>query len=132
MAETAVLSTVAAQVAKHGRCDLALDHVAALAGVGRTTVRNALSEARKLGLLTVEVRRLRAFRNDTNVVRIVSAEWQSWISMRRSSGQGVGAKPCAARNTKDSSREKPERVRPESRQDTPRWTSSERWRAQTV
>lgn len=98
--ELSALSVVAAQVAKHGRCDLALDHIAALAGVGRTTVRNALGEARRLGFLSVEVRRLRAFRNDTNVVRITALAWQSWISMRRSTpGQGVGAKPCAARNT---------------------------------
>ena len=98
--ELSALSVVAAQVAKHGRCDLALDHIAALAGVGRTTVRNAIGEARRLGFITVEVRRLRAFRNDTNVVRIAASAWQSWIAMRRStSGQGVGAKPCAARNT---------------------------------
>ena len=81
-AEAAALAVMAAQVAKHGRCDLALDHLAALAGVGRTTVRNAIAEVRKLGLVTVEVRRLRAFRNDTNVVRIVAAAWQLWISMR--------------------------------------------------
>ena len=98
--EAAALAVVASQAAKHGRCDLALDHIAALAGVGRTTVRNALAEARRLGFLTVEVRRLRAFRNDTNVVRIASPEWQAWLSMRRSApGQGVGAKPCAARGT---------------------------------
>ena len=98
--ELSALSVVASQAAKHGRCDLALDHIAALAGVGRTTVRNALGEARRLGLLTVEVRRIRSFRNDTNVVRIISPEWQSWLSMRRSApGQGVGAKPCAARDT---------------------------------
>ncbi len=98
--EAAALAVVASQAAKHGRCDLALDHIAALAGVGRTTVRNALGEARRLGLLTVEVRRLRAFRNDTNVVRIASPEWQSWLSMRRSApGQGVGANQRAPRNT---------------------------------
>ena len=100
--ELAALSVVAAQVAKHGRCDLALDHIAALAGVGRTTVRNALGEARRLGFITVEVRRLRAFRNDTNLIRITASAWQSWLSMRRSTpgqGVGVGAKPCAARNT---------------------------------
>lgn len=102
MGEAAALSVVAAEVARRGRCELALDAIAALAGVGRTTVRNALGEARRLGLLTVEVRRLRAFRNDTNVVRIASPEWQAWLSMRRSApGQGVGAKACAARDTQD-------------------------------
>ncbi len=72
-AEAAALAVVGAQVAKHGQCDLALDHFAALAGVDRTTVRNLIAEARRLGLVTVEVRRLRAFRNDINVVRIVAA-----------------------------------------------------------
>ncbi len=115
MAEAAVLAVVATQAARGGRCDLALDAIAALAGVSRTTVRNALAEARRLGLLTVEVRRLRAFRNDTNVVRIVSAEWQSWISMRRSApGQGVGAKPCAARGTKNSYEREMGRMEPVS------------------
>ena len=111
--ELSALSVVAAQVAKHGRCDLALDHIAALAGVGRTTVRNALGEARRLGFLTVEVRRLRAFRNDTNVIRIVASAWQSWISMRRSTpGQGVGAKPCVARNTHISYEDRKGRAQP--------------------
>jgi hypothetical protein len=111
--ELSALSVVASQVAKHGRCDLALDHIAALAGVGRTTVRNALGEARRLGFLTVEVRRLRAFRNDTNVIRIVASAWQSWISMRRSTpGQGVGAKPCAARDTHISNEGRKGRAQP--------------------
>ena len=34
-AETAVLSVVAAEVLRHGRCTLVLEHIAALAGVGR-------------------------------------------------------------------------------------------------
>ena len=120
--ELAALSVVAAQVAKHGRCDLALDHIAALAGVGRTTVRNALGEARRLGFITVEVRRLRAFRNDTNVVRIAASAWQSWISMRRSTpGQGVGAKPCAARNTNISYEGKRDMAQP-IRQKAQRWS----------
>ena len=51
MAENAVLSVVAAQVARHARCTLALDHIAALAGVSRSTAKTALREARVLGLL---------------------------------------------------------------------------------
>ena len=120
--ELSALSVVASQAAKHGRCDLALDHIAALAGVGRTTVRNALGEARRLGFLTVEVRRLRAFRNDTNVVRIASPEWQAWLSMRRSApGQGVGAKACAARDTGISYKGRKGRVLP-VRQEAQRWS----------
>ena len=46
-AETAVLAVVAAEHRKHGRCTLVIDHIAALAGVGRTTVKNALREAQR-------------------------------------------------------------------------------------
>jgi DNA-binding FadR family transcriptional regulator len=44
------------------------DHIAALAGVGRSSVKNALREAHGLGLVRIEERRLTGFRNDTNVV----------------------------------------------------------------
>src|SRR5215213_7109151 len=47
-AETAVLSVVAVEALRHGRCTLTVGHVAALAGVSETTVRNALREARGL------------------------------------------------------------------------------------
>src|SRR3954453_17606356 len=50
-AETAVLAVVAAEHQKHGRCTLVIDHIAALAGVGRTTVKNALREAQRQSLL---------------------------------------------------------------------------------
>ncbi len=41
----------------------------------------------KLGLLTVEERRVTGFRNDTNVVRIVSPEWTAWLRLAR---KGIG------------------------------------------
>src|SRR3954453_9710938 len=53
-AETAVLAVIAAEALRHGRCTLVLDHIAALAGVSRTTVKNALREARALGLIRIE------------------------------------------------------------------------------
>ncbi len=40
MAETAVLSTIAAEVARRGLCRLTIGHIAAMAGVSRTTVQN--------------------------------------------------------------------------------------------
>ncbi len=42
---------------------------------GRDHVRNAVREACRLGLVTVEERRITGFRNDTNIVRIVAPEW---------------------------------------------------------
>lgn len=83
LAEQAVLSLVAAETARRKDCRLAVGHLAAIAGVAETTVRNAIREARKLGLVTVEERRVTGFRNDTNVVRIVSAEWSAWLRLAR-------------------------------------------------
>lgn len=80
-AETAVLAMVAEEVIKRGDCRLAVGHLAALAGVSESTVRNALRRAKTLGLVTVEERRLTAFRNSTNVVCIISHEWASWLKL---------------------------------------------------
>jgi hypothetical protein len=90
MAEAAVLAVVAAEVAKRGACDLTIGHIAAVAGVCATSVRNAMRQAARLGLLSIEERRLTAFRNDTNIIRIVAPEWRTWL--RLGSGQGGGCK----------------------------------------
>ena len=86
LAEQAVLSLIAAETTRRGDCRLSVPHLAAMAGVGESTVRTAMREARKLGLLTVEERRLTGFRNDTNVVRIVSPEWVAWLRLARKGG----------------------------------------------
>src|SRR3954452_12132526 len=90
LAETAVLAVLAAEVLRHGACTLTIGHIAALAGVSETTVRNALRAARGLGLLTIEERRLTAWRNAPNVVRIVSREWQAWLRLRASKERALG------------------------------------------
>ncbi len=82
MSEQAVLAVVAEQVLRHGRCALALDHIAALAGVSRSSVKNALRQAAALGLVAIQLRPIRAFKHDTNVVTITSREWSSWLAMR--------------------------------------------------
>lgn len=83
LAEQAVLGLVAAETVRRKDCRLAVGHLAAIVGVAETTVRNAIREARKLGLVTVEERRVTGFRNDTNVVRVVSAEWTAWLRLTR-------------------------------------------------
>src|SRR5215210_6743278 len=88
LAETAVLAVLAAEVLRHGACTLTVGHIAALAGVSETTVRNALRAARGLGLLTIEERRLTARRNAPNVVRIISREWVAWLRLRAPKGGG--------------------------------------------
>lgn len=94
LAESAVLAVIAAEVRTKGACSLTIGHLAALAGVCATTVRNAMREAVGLGLVRVEERRLTAWRNASNVVRIVSPEWNAWLRLRR---RGEGAKPCSPR-----------------------------------
>ncbi len=90
--EIAVLSVVASEACRRGDCRLAVGHLAAVAGVSETLVRNALREARALGLVTVEERRVTAWRNETNVVRIVSAEWSGWLKLAKGRPQ-----PCQRR-----------------------------------
>lgn len=101
LAEQAVLALVATETVRRKDCRLAVGHLAAIVGVAATTVRNAIRQAVKLGLVTVEERRVTGFRNDTNIVRIVAAEWTAWLRLARkepvlhtqlSSVQGGGCK----------------------------------------
>src|SRR5215212_6950125 len=94
LAEQAVLGVIAAEVVRHGACTLTVGHIAALAGVSETTVRNAVREARGGGLLQIEERRVSAWRNLPNRLTIISREWLSWLRMRR---RGEGANPCPPR-----------------------------------
>lgn len=94
LAEQGVLALVAAEVVRRKDCRLAVGHLAAIVGVAETTVRNAIREARKLGLLTVEERQITGFRNDTNIVRIVSPEWLAWLRLAR---KGNAAWPTPVR-----------------------------------
>jgi hypothetical protein len=76
----AVLCVVAQEIKSRGICDFAIDKIAALAGVCRTTVYYALKEASNLGHLLVMERRRSSAKNLTNIVRIISTEWRAWIS----------------------------------------------------
>src|SRR3954470_21844022 len=89
LAETAVLAVIAAEALRHGRCTLVIEHIAALAGVGRSTVKRALRAAQGLGFVRIEERRVSAWRNAPNVVTIVSREWSAWLRMRQ---KGVGSR----------------------------------------
>jgi hypothetical protein len=77
--ELAVLRVVADAVRDNGQCVLPVDAIAARAGVCRRLAQNAIREAARQGLLTVQERRRQGRRNDYNVLRIVSAEWLTWI-----------------------------------------------------
>src|SRR5215211_8848101 len=91
LAEVAVLGVVSAETRKRGDCRLTNGELADVAGVSITTVKNAPRAARALGLLSVEERRLTAFRNDSNVVRIVDPSWRAWLRL----GGGGRCAPCS-------------------------------------
>jgi hypothetical protein len=90
LAEQAVLALVAAETTRRKDCRLSIENMAAVAGVCRSTVKNAIREAVRLGLLTVEERQITGFRNDTNVVRVVSREWQAWLRLARQEARSTG------------------------------------------
>ena len=114
--QVAVLTVVGREAAR-GRptCQMPLDRIGALAGVGRTTVQEALRAAKGLGLVWVRERRRRGERSETNVVTILSKGWWRWLRRhlapetpeemprkntkgRRSGGGGFGkANPTATK-----------------------------------
>lgn len=94
--EQAALAVICWEIQKRGSCSLAIGAVAALAGVSVSTVKRALRAARAAGLIQVQERRVSRYRSETNVVRIVSAEWLSWL---RIGGEGGGGQRRPGTNT---------------------------------
>jgi hypothetical protein len=97
LAEAAVLTVVAVEVAKRGACALTVGHLAAIAGVSESTVRNALREAEALKLISVDRRRRTAWMNYPNVIQIVSNEWRTWLRL------STGANSYSPRQTESKS-----------------------------
>lgn len=77
--ELAVLKIVADEVVAQRQCTLSIDEIAARAGVGRTKARMSLKIARDLGLLSITERRVNYKPNLSNVVRIISSTWETWL-----------------------------------------------------
>jgi hypothetical protein len=97
VSELAVLRIVGDEVRQYGQCARCVDEIAARAGVCRRMVQNAIREAARLGLLTIEERRREGCRNLPNVVRIISREWTMWLarggrSSRSSADPLIGCK----------------------------------------
>lgn len=80
--QLAVLWIVGDEVAKNGTCGLCIDAIAARAGVCRRLAQVAVRLAEGDGLLTVQERRHQGRKNDPNVIRIISREWQAWLRRR--------------------------------------------------
>jgi hypothetical protein len=87
--ERAALSVIAFEVKRQGQCELSIDEIGDRAGVGRTTVQNALHQARLLGHVQIIERRRRGAKSLTNIVRIISAAWLTWIKRGPSAARGL-------------------------------------------
>jgi hypothetical protein len=77
--EISVLSVVAVQCRERGQCDWPLDRIAAIAGCCRSLAKRTIRLAQRLGLVSIEERPRPGRKSDTNVVRIVSADWLTWL-----------------------------------------------------
>lgn len=93
-AEQAALAVIAHRIKRTGSCSWFMDKIAAIAGVCRTSARNAIRKAQELGLIEVQERRVRWFRNLSNVIGIVSTDWRSWLKLK-----GGGCKKMQGTNT---------------------------------
>jgi len=91
--QRAVLAIVAGEIKHHGTCDLPIDKIAALAGVCRTTVQNALHEARRLLHLKITERPQPGRKSLTNVIEIIAPEWSTWIKRGPTAYRPIGSKP---------------------------------------
>jgi hypothetical protein len=89
--QRAVLCIVAFEVKRCGVCDFPIEKIAALAGVGRTTVQTTMHEARRLGHITIVERPRRGLKNLTNLVRISELCWLAWIKRGPSAACLIGS-----------------------------------------
>lgn len=79
MARMAILRIVGDEVRDQGACELTLAEIAARAGTCRTMARMTLRQAAERGLVLIEERRRPGMKNLPNRVRIISAEWRTWL-----------------------------------------------------
>ncbi len=96
-AERAALAVIADQCRRKGFCDLCIDEIARLAGVGRTSVQNAIRKARsnERSHLSVRERPQQSGKSLTNIIKIICGSWLGWI------GRAIGFKRLNASETGD-------------------------------
>src|SRR5207253_2796912 len=90
--ERAVLCIVSGEVKRQGVCDWPIDRIAAMAGVSRTTVQNALREAQRQLHVRIQHRPVPGRKSQTNVVYVIDREWRSWIRIGPSMARSIGFK----------------------------------------
>jgi len=89
----AVLCIVVGEIKRRGICDLPIDKIAALAGVCRTSVQNALHEARRLRHIRITDRPQPRRKHLPNIVEIIAPEWLAWIKRSSFATRTRGSNP---------------------------------------
>lgn len=79
--QVAYARIIADEVHRTGRCELTLDEIAARGGMCRKTAKRAQDRLAELEWITVAERPVEGRKHLSNVVRIVSGEWSTWIKM---------------------------------------------------
>jgi hypothetical protein len=78
--EQAVLRVIGDEANRNGiGCYLCNAAIAARAGTSVTVVQNTKRLARRLGLISVEERRIGRHKSRTSVIRVISLEWAAWL-----------------------------------------------------
>ncbi len=81
-AENAALAVIVREIATTGSCALPAAAIAGRAGISTSTARNAVREARRRGILSVEQRRVAYDRSLPNLITIASKELVLWVRTR--------------------------------------------------
>jgi hypothetical protein len=100
--ERAALCVIAFEIKRQGLCDLCIDEIGDRAGVGRTTVQNAVHHARLLRLINVTPRPQRNAKNLPNIITVISADWRAWINRGPSAARHIGSKSSKNMSTTES------------------------------
>ena len=88
LAEQAVLAVVIGQVLVHGDCRLPIDAIAAIAGCSRSSTKNAIRAAVRLGVVRITVRPVRGARNLPNVIEVTDQAVIAWMKRRARNPSG--------------------------------------------
>lgn len=88
--ERAALHIIVEMIRRSGFCQISLQEIADRAGVHRNTVKNAISEAKKLGHLRIQLRPRPGQKHLPSIITIKSEEWLDWLA------KGTGDKRLSA------------------------------------
>lgn len=106
--ELAVMRIVGDEFQARRVCAICLDAIAARAGVSRTLARNAIRQAKRLGMIEVRERRRPGAKSLPNLVTVIDRDWLAWMKrgaktrkmgLPKSGDTGIGGRNPATTDT---------------------------------